>query len=187
MFWWTWSKRRRIAVLALLGAPLVCGIALVLLQQAPTPVEQATSTTVAPTTVSSPATVTPTPTEIGLLTPIRYKKSDPTRPEQFLPKAFGHLSGKSLTPLVLPQHPESGLSIYRFSDQADIAKESEVWESSFRDMGAIVNVARSNRSIVLTASGSEGDYDFKAEITFLQSDGGTAIAGTVVLTEASSG
>jgi hypothetical protein len=186
VFWWTWSLRRRIIVLASLLVPVLVSLTVfVIVPWLSAPQEQ---TSTPDTTVPSPMTSEVSTTivtapvvqdEEAETTPVRLGvKLTPTVLE-LLPQSFSVASRGVVRDLVLPGTGPDERSIYVVHANAD-------WEQFAKDYH--VNFELSGLSSVLdlgidradlAVSGTEGGRRFSARLRLLPSSDRTVLVGTV--------
>ena len=193
MFWWTWSLRRRVALLTLLAAPLLTAVVLLIAPRVGGGDETAdsvSSTTVTvettivetPTTVASPVTSVPTDstgTAQSLTSPVRVGvKLTPTAFE-LLPETFKLAANAQLVDIVLPGAGPDDRSVYAIHTTKDWAATAESYAAHFKSKGLAVTQRAADGYVELQVSGTEGTRRFRAALRVIASGETAIVVGLV--------
>lgn len=182
MFWWTWSLRRRIIVLASLLVPVLVSLTMFVIvpwmsapqEQSSTPETTTSSVTAAPTTTAPDGQeedVETTPVRLGT-------KLTPTVLE-LLPQTFTFASGGEVRDLVLPGTGPDERSIYAVHVRSDWEQLAVEYHTSFQQAGmsSVLDVLVDRAD--LTVSGTEGSRRFRASLRLIPAVDRAVLVGTV--------
>jgi hypothetical protein len=187
VFWWTWSLRRRIFVLASVFLPALGALAFFVI---------APRFTTAPDVVSAPTTTAATPSPGGASTTVAGETPPETKPQdvgtpvqigvkvtptalELLPTTFKAVETGQLRDITLPDSGPNDRSIYVVHLSPDWEELADAYHNNFEAVGATSVLDVGAGSARIKVSGNEGGRRFRADLRVIPGQGITVVVGKV--------